>query len=82
MLYLASSVPSIFYMQYSNDVLITNTSFNMFKVFYLICNIISMIIFLINIWGLQLKSDVNDDYHVGEGLSYDPEMTRENSLIN
>jgi hypothetical protein len=81
MLYLAGSVPAIFYMQFSNDKLIEKSSFVIFTTLFTICNIISMIIFILNIFDISLKSEINEE-EVAEKYSYDPEITRENSIIN
>jgi hypothetical protein len=60
MLSLSPYVPKINYQKYTSSELITNTQFSLFTSLFLVCNFLSMIIFILNIFDLDLLRDEED----------------------
>ena len=54
MLYLSSYIPLINYTKYSTKQLIENDSFVLFATLFTVCNIISILIFILNIFDLDV----------------------------
>jgi hypothetical protein len=71
MLSLSPSVPLIVYQKYTSDTLITQKQFSLFTTLFTVCNIMSMIIFILNIFDLDLLRD-DESETKGDEISDDP----------
>ena len=70
MLSLSPYVPKINYQKYTSSELITKSQFSLFTSLFLVCNFLSMIIFILNIFDLDLLRNEEDDHE--EEISDDP----------
>ena len=68
-MYLASFIPAILYSKFtSSGVLITKSEFELFTVMYIICNIIAIINFILNIFDVKIENFKEDGM---DNLIYD-----------
>lgn len=74
MVALAQYVPAINYQKYvfENEELISQSTFRLYSTLFTICNIISMLIFILNIFDLDLLRDDESEVNAGEDVSDDP----------
>jgi hypothetical protein len=71
MLSLSPYVPMINYQKYTSSELITQNQFSLFSTLFTVCNILAMIIFILNIFDLDLLRD-DESESKGDEMSDDP----------
>lgn len=71
-------IPKIFYQKFSTSPIIVESEFTIFSLLYLICNIITIICFVMNIFNVNITEEIIDEEVIIQ--TYDMEETRDNSI--
>jgi hypothetical protein len=73
-MYLSSYIPKIFYQKFTGEEIINESSFKNFSYLYLVCNVICLLNFVLNIFDINVMENSSQNVHpINSISSFDPE---------